>query len=87
MVVESSISGGYATVGTPYLSLSAGKFYFEVEVLEAKGFIIVGVAGTNFGCGKSGGHERAVGGDNMSWGAYAGDGEALHGCATNNSVI
>ncbi len=46
--------------GAGYLARSSGKWRFEVEVVEAKGFASVGVAGTNFS-------EQYVGADEASW--------------------
>ncbi len=66
-------------VGAEFLAAAgsgAGGLYFEVEVLEAKGHLRVGVAGTNVGpqC-------RGMGDDTCSWGCYFGDGEGVYGCA------
>ncbi len=54
----------------------AGGFYFEVEVLEAKGVLTVGVAGTNFGL-----QCVYVGNDACSWGYLMNGGNGEHGCA------
>ena len=56
----------------PYLSQAAGRVWFEVEVVEAKGRALVGFAGTNF-CGSMVGYEDAV-----SWGINA-EGKRYHG--------
>ena len=35
-------------LGAGYMGLSSGKVFFEIEVLEKKGKMYVGFAGTNF---------------------------------------
>jgi hypothetical protein len=54
---------------------SVGGYYHEVEVLEAKGYLCVGFAGTCLG-------QRCalVGGDACSWGLLD-NGDGCHGCA------
>jgi hypothetical protein len=53
--------GDYVAAGAGYLGRSAGKWYFEVEALQAEGIARVGVAGTNF-------RETALGeGKEASW--------------------
>jgi hypothetical protein len=66
-------------VGAEFLAAAggagcAGGYYYEVEVLDADGFLRVGFAGTNFGpqCG-------TVGNDACSWGFFWGDGNGRHG--------
>ncbi len=66
-------------MGAEFLAAAGGAgcvrgYYFEVEVLEAKGKLIVGFAGTNLGpkC-------LQVGGDACSWGSFD-DGWKLHRC-------
>ncbi len=63
-----------STVGAAFLTAAGGKHYYEVEVLEARGWLYVGFAGTNFGpqC-------MRVGNDSASWGFYMGDGNGRHG--------
>ena len=46
--------------GAVYLCHSSGLVYFEVEVLEAKGSLAIGFAGTNF-------NNDMVGKDAISW--------------------
>ena len=65
-------------MGAEFLAAAGGAgcgYYFEVEVLEAEGYLFVGFAGTNLGqqC-------AAVGDDGCSWSYYMGDGEGFHGC-------
>ncbi len=36
------------SAGAPFLCRAAGRVWFEVEVLEASDFMVVGFAGTNF---------------------------------------
>ncbi len=62
-------------VGAEFLAAAgggAGGWYYEVEVLEAKGTLFVGLVGTNLGpqCAK-------VGGDACSW-SCENDGYAWH---------
>ncbi len=62
---------------------SGGKWFFEVEVLDAVGETRVGIAGTNFRGSK-------VGGDEVSWAIYT-DGDTSHrlvpDCASPRSVL
>jgi hypothetical protein len=59
------------SAGMVHLCHSAGRVWFEVEVLEAKGNLLVGYAGTCF-------HGPQVGGDSASW-AVLHDGRTRHG--------
>ena len=52
-------SGDWATAGAGYVGRSAGKWCFEVEVLEAEGQAEVGIAGTNFRGSDIGGFAEA----------------------------
>jgi hypothetical protein len=62
----------YCIVGAAFLAAAGGRCYYEVEVLEAEGSLLVGFAGTNLGlCMK-------MGEDACSWGFYAGDGDGYH---------
>jgi hypothetical protein len=54
---------GLCTVGVAFLAAAGGRCYYEVEVLEAKGGLLVGFAGTNHGILKS----EFVGKDACSW--------------------
>ena len=68
-------------VGAEYLTAaggpgSVGGYYYEVEVLDAEGYLWVGFAGTNLGTQCTG-----VGDDACSWGYNASDGRGYHGCA------
>ncbi len=58
-----------------FLTAVDGKYYYEVEVLEAEGYLYVGFAGTNLGpqCSR-------VGNDSCSWSIYMYDGDGRHGC-------
>ena len=61
----------YATMGAPYLALSAGRVFFEVEVLEApaRATLGVGFAGTAYN-----GTARAdVGDDALTWAIFSFD--------------
>ncbi len=72
-------SSRYSTVGAAFLTAAGGKYYYEVELLEAQGTLYVGFAGTNFGPQCS-----YVGNDSASWSFYqnisTGYGSAQHGC-------
>jgi hypothetical protein len=61
--------------GAAHLAVSGGRWCYEAEVLEARGEITVGLAGTSLGpqC-------TTVGGDMCSWGSYGDGGDADHGC-------
>ncbi len=69
--------GSECVVAAAFLRLTAvdGKYYYEVEVLEAQGYLFVGFAGTNLGpqCSR-------VGNDKFSWSFYMNVGYGLHGC-------
>jgi hypothetical protein len=65
-------------VGAEFLAAAGGAgccYYFEVEVLDAEGYLFVGFAGTNLGqqC-------EHVGNDACSWGYYICNGDGGHGC-------
>jgi hypothetical protein len=67
-------SGGM--VGFPYMLISSGRAYFEVEVLEAdkRAQLFVGAAGSNFSreAGKAHGPQARLGwGSAVSWGVYS----------------
>ncbi len=55
-----------------HFSNAAGRVWFEVEVVEAKGRALVGIAGTNFPC------IPTVGTDAASWSIYSDSGGVLH---------
>jgi Ran GTPase-activating protein (RanGAP) involved in mRNA processing and transport len=59
----------WATVGAPYLTLSSGLVFFEVEIIEAKGQLAVGFAGTQYRNDVTG----EIGDDKISWGVYSFD--------------
>jgi hypothetical protein len=63
----------WTTVGAQYHSHSAGRVWFEVEVLEAKGKVVVGFSGTNFR-GSMVGYQ-----DTESWSIYSELGGTFHG--------
>ncbi len=63
--------GNHASAGAAYLSCGAGRVWFEVEVLEAKGRTEVGFVGTNF-------RGTTVGSDAVSW-SIVEDGKKYHG--------
>ncbi len=67
-------------MAAPFLSQSSGKVYYEIEICAAEDMprLLVGAAGTNFRSGQSGGWERAVGGDSLSWAVYSGDGDGIN---------
>ncbi len=65
----------HSTVGAAFLTAVDGKYYYEVEVLEALGSLSVGFAGTNLGPQCS-----CVGDDKFSWSFYMGGGDGWHGC-------
>ena len=65
--------GGEAGTGAAYLSCGAGRVWFEVDVLEAKGWALVGFAGNNF----RGSPRPLVGFDAVSWSIDEG-GQAYH---------
>ena len=67
-----------STVGVPYLGIGSGKVFYELELLSTEGFFWAGFAGSNFQSGAVGDDERAVGGDDMSWGVHAQDGDCFH---------
>ncbi len=62
----------WVAVGAAHLCTTAGRVWFEVEVVEARGNAMVGVAGTNF-IGNT-----TVGTDSTSWGVYS-TGWSFHG--------
>ncbi len=64
--------GNYACVGAAHLSCEAGRVWYEVEVMEARGEASVGFAGTNF-------RGTTVGEDAVSWSIYLGGGQPYHG--------
>ncbi len=73
--------GDDCLVGAAFLTATGGAgaggcFYYEVEMLEARGHLYVGFAGTNLApqCAR-------VGDDTCSWGFYSSDGDGWHGCA------
>ena len=78
---------GYDTavsVGAPFL-LATGtncKVYYEVEVLEAVGYVVVGFAGSNFG---SNPQCTGVGDDKLSWGCCSGMCERVHRCVADRT--
>ena len=51
-------------VGAAWLTRATGKFYFEVEVCEAEGDLVVGLVGTNF-------QGKWVGADGLSWAIWS----------------
>ena len=59
----------WATLYAPYLTLPSGRVYFEVEVVEAKGLLAAGFAGTKYRSGVIG----DLGDDKQSWGVYSFD--------------
>jgi hypothetical protein len=56
-------SGGFVAAGAGYLGRSAGKWLFEVEVLQAQGHARVGIVGADFRLTK-------IGGDEGSWAIF-----------------
>ncbi len=68
--LDLSADPGDLTVGMPFLGCLSGKFYYEVEVIEAKGWAAVGFVDSNY-------RGRILGFDNHSWGIYTG-GEAYN---------
>ena len=64
----------WAAAGAPHLGNAAGRVWFEVEVVQAKGRALVGIAGTNFN------GFPTVGTDAASWSIYldTGAGGVLH---------
>ncbi len=62
-------------MGAEFLTASDGKYYYEVELLEQRGFLKVGFAGTNFGpkC-------LMVGEGSASWSFDVHDGIGRHRC-------
>ncbi len=64
-----------STAGAAFLTAADGKYYYEVEVLDARGWLFVGFAGTNFSpqCSR-------VGDDSFSWSIYMEHGDGRHGC-------
>jgi hypothetical protein len=69
------IGSRWVTLWAPSLMLGEGKAYYEVEVLEAKGTLAAGVAGTCFRGGGAGLGD--LGDDASSWGIYS-FGKVLH---------
>jgi hypothetical protein len=59
----------WVSLWAPALTLAGGKAYFEVEVLEAKGTLAAGVAGTCFRSGSA--KLGELGDDSASWGVYS----------------
>jgi len=64
--------GSWAAVGAAHLCHATGRVWFEVEVVEAKGRALVGIAGTNFN------GTATVGTDPVSWSIYSDSGGVLH---------
>ncbi len=64
--------GECASAGAAHLCTLAGRVWFELEVVEANGQALVGIAGTNF-------RGNVVGSDAASWSIYSRDGGMLHG--------
>jgi hypothetical protein len=61
------------TVGAPFMGISNSKVYWELQILEAKGDVIAGYAGSNFRCNpKLMGY---VGQDELSWGICSNSGK------------
>ncbi len=65
-----SFPGSEVSVGAPYLSAAVGKVHFEVDCVEGKGSINVGLAGTNF-------RGQKVCGCEASWSIFS-DGTTYH---------
>ncbi len=64
--------GQWGVAGAMHLSYATGRVWYEVEVVEDKGFAIVGIAGTNF-------RDNDVGiENNASWGIDSRTGMAFH---------
>ncbi len=75
---------GYVSVGAPFL-LATGthcKVYYEVEVLEAVGYVVVGFAGSNFASNPQP-ECTGVGDDKLSWGCCSGMCERVHWCVAS----
>ena len=51
----------WMSAGAEHMCASAGRVWFEVEVLAASGYMTVGFAGTNF-------RGEQLGGDERGWG-------------------
>ncbi len=70
-----------STVGAAFLTAAGGKYYYEVEVLEAQGRLFVGFAGTNLGpqC-------TTLGGDACSWSFFMRNGDGYHRCTRGCGV-
>ncbi len=68
-------------MGAAFLTAAGGKYYYEVEVLDAEGYLYVGFAGTNLGpqC-------TTLGEDACSWSFNMGDGEVYHRCTQGCGV-
>ncbi len=68
-------------VGAAFLTAAGGKYYYEVEVLEAEGYLYVGFAATNLGpqC-------TTLGEDACSWSFYMGGGYGIHRCTRGCGV-
>ncbi len=64
----------WVTAGAGYAGRSGGKWFFEVEVLDAVGYATVGIAGTNF----RGAIRAEIGTDELAWAIYSGTGRTYH---------
>ena len=72
------IGSQLTTVGAPYLAITRGKVYFEIEVCSSTGRVWVGLAGTNF---QTIFRENTwhINEDSMCWCVESGLGESYHG--------
>ena len=77
--IASFVGRCWTTVWAPYLTLSKGRVYFEVEVLEATGTLVVGFAGTRYSTDA----KVDVGDDAASWGIYSFD-KSRHNTVAND---
>ncbi len=62
------------------MALQNGKVYWELQILESKGDVIGGFAGSNFRCDPQ--LAGYVGEDELSWGIYSNSGKRHHRCPT-----
>ncbi len=67
-------------MGAAFLTAAGGKYYYEVEVLEAQGSLFVGFAGTNLDPQRT-----TLGEDACSWSFYIG-GYGVHRCTRGCGV-
>ena len=68
-------------MGAPHLAACGGKVYWELRIVSAQGYALVGFAGTSFRSGLQApqGHEALLGLDEAGWALVVGNGLRFHG--------